>query len=142
MTAFPATQDRDVFGLLTDPVAAGLGLLAHNPPLWGDAPSWADLLDALRAFHDRWTTPERAAGWSDAQLFGLDPVAPRARLSRMGAAFLACTPGRQVISVDPKAIHLVARTASRLRIYRDDDQGAVLAWEIIAGGDKRRDKDN
>jgi hypothetical protein len=129
MTALPATQDRDVFGLLTDPVAAGLGLLAHHPPLWGDASSWAELLSALRAFHDRWTAPARAAGWSDVQLFGLDPVAPRARLSRTGGAFLASLPGRQVLGVDTRRIALVTRTSARLGVYCPE-AGGVLAWEI------------
>jgi hypothetical protein len=65
------------------------------------------------------------------QLYGLDPVAPRARVGRMGAAFLACMPGRQVIAVDDKAITMMTRTSSRLRVYRSEpDEGAVLAWEF------------
>jgi hypothetical protein len=131
VTALPATADRDVFGLLSDPVAAGLGLLAHHPPLWGDASSWAELLSALRSFHDRWTTPARAAGWSDVQLFGLDPVAPRARLSRMGGAFLACLPGRQVLGVDTQRIALVTRTSAPLSVYCPE-AGGVLAWELCS----------
>jgi hypothetical protein len=94
---------------------AGLGLLAHHAPLWGDASSWTELLGALRAFHDRWTAPARAAGWSDVQLFGLDPNAPRARLSRMGGAFLACLPGRQVLG--------------GLSVYCPE-AGGTLAWEV------------
>jgi hypothetical protein len=55
----------------------------------------------------------------------------RARVRRMGGAFLACLPGRQVIAVDATAIHLVTRTSARLLIYRNDgDRGAVLACEI------------
>jgi hypothetical protein len=104
---------------------AGLGLLAHHAPLWGDASSWTELLGALRAFHDRWTAPARAAGWSDVQLFGLDPNAPRARLSRMGGAFLACLPGRQVLGVDARRIALVTRTSARLSVYCPEAGGTL-----------------
>jgi hypothetical protein len=34
------------------------------------------------------------------------------------------------VSGGPPPSTVVTRTASRLRSYRDDDQGAVLAWEI------------
>jgi hypothetical protein len=61
----------------------------------------------------------------------LDPAAPRARVGRIGAAFLVGLRGHQVISVDHRAIEMVARTLARLRVYRDDpDSGAVLAWTL------------
>jgi hypothetical protein len=92
---------------------------------------WCELMEALRSFEVRWGGVARLALWSPIALYGLCPVAPRNRISRMGAAFLACLPGRQVVAVDAKAITMVARTASRLRIYRcKDDQGAVVAWEL------------
>jgi hypothetical protein len=85
----------------------------------------------LRAFEERWGAIARSAGWSLMQLYGLDPKAPRARVGRMGAAFLASMPGRRVIAVDDKAITMVTRTSARLRIYRaEQDAGAVLAWEL------------
>jgi hypothetical protein len=72
-----------------------------------------------------------AAGWSQLQLYGLDPDAPYARVGRMGAAWLAARADRRVVAIDSVAVHLVTRTASRLRILRGEpDQGAVLAWEL------------
>jgi len=58
-------------------------------------------------------------------------VAPRARLERTGAAFIVCLRGHQVVEVDHRAIAMVSRTVSRLRVYRGEvDPGAILAWEI------------
>jgi hypothetical protein len=115
--------------LLPVPVA-GLAQLKRCPPLWGDRLEWTELVASLRAFEERWGKIAESAGWSLLQLYGLDPDAPRARVGRMGAAFLACMPGRQVIAVDDRAITVVTRTASRLRIFRGDGAGAVLAWEL------------
>jgi hypothetical protein len=129
MTALPAIDERDAFGLLIDPVSAGLAHLERCAPLWGDRASWAELLVALGAFHARWTGPCRVAGWSDVQLLGLDPDAPYARVGRMGAAWLACTGAHCVVSVDPVAIRVVARTAARHSIYRPA-AGGVLAWNL------------
>jgi hypothetical protein len=66
---------------------------------------------------------------SPADLYGLDPDAPRARLSRMGGAWLACLRNHQVIRVDPDAIRLVTRTSARLSVYRPEG-GGLLVWEI------------
>jgi hypothetical protein len=107
--------------------------------LWGDPSSWTELLVALRAFHDRWTAPARAAGWSDVHLFGLDPVAPRAKLQHTGGAFLACRPDSQTIAVDNTAITLVVRTSSRMRVYKPAD-GGVLAWELVRASTAAQNK--
>jgi hypothetical protein len=131
MPARPATEDRDVFGLLVDPVSAGLASLERRPPLWGDRLEWTELLAALGVFHARWTASCRAAGWGDVELFGLAPDAPRARRSCMGGAFLASLRAHQVIGVDPQRIRVVTRTAARLSVYRPED-GGVLAWELRA----------
>jgi len=132
MAARPAIDERDVFGLLIDQVSAGLVRLERGAPLWGDRAIWAELLVAVGTFHARWTGPCRAAGWSDVQLFGLDRDAPRNRLSRMGGAFLASLPGRQVLGVDTRRIALITRTSAKLSVYRPAD-GGVLAWELCGG---------
>jgi hypothetical protein len=139
MTARPAPDlfaDRDVFGLpalggpVPDAILAGLATLAMGAPLWGNETDWRELVDRLQAFATRWHYSASAAGWSPTQLFGVCPTAPRARLSRAGAAFLACAPGRQVVEVDSVAIRVVCRTASRLSVYKPETGGA-LPWEIV-----------
>jgi hypothetical protein len=127
----------DLFSLspiaAADPVVlAGLAQLADRPPLWGSKADWAELVAGLRAFEDRWGKAARTARWSLVQLYGLCPVAPRARLSRMGGAFLACLPGRLVADVDAEAISVVGRTAARLRIFKAEPAGAVVAWRLTA----------
>jgi hypothetical protein len=138
MTAHPAPDlfaGRDAFGLPTlagpvpDAVLIGLATLATSAPLWGDETDWLELVDRLQAFAARWHCPATVAGWSDVQLFGLDPVAPRARLSRMGGAFVACLRAHRVVAVDAEAVRVVSRTASRLSVYRPEG-GGVLAWEL------------
>jgi hypothetical protein len=115
----------------SDQVAAGLGLLEQSPPLWGDSAEWRQLVARLRAFEQPWGARARLAGWSPLQLYGLEPVAPRARVGRMGAAFLVALRGHQVVEVGAEAITVVTRTAARLRLYRGEaDPGAVLAWEL------------
>jgi hypothetical protein len=65
------------------------------------------------------------------ELDGLDPVAPRARVGRTGAAFLVGLRSHQVVKVDHRPITMVSRTGARLRHYRGEvDTGAVLAWEL------------
>jgi hypothetical protein len=65
------------------------------------------------------------------QLYGLAPVEPRARLSRMGAAFLECLWAHRVIALDANAITMMTRTSARLRVYRGKiDSGAMLAWTL------------
>jgi len=130
MTALPAP---DLFAEIFAPgdeAGAGLAQLAAGAPLWGTPEEWAELVASLRAFEDRWGSAARLAGWSLVALYGLDPVAPRARVCRMGAAFLACAPGRQVLEVDGEAIRIVTRTAARLRIFKGEAEGAVVAWEL------------
>jgi hypothetical protein len=132
------TRTRDVFGLpmvadpVPDDVLAGLALLEGSAPLWGDRLEWTELIVSLRAFASRWHHPSISAGWTMTQLWGLDPVAPRNRLSRMGGGWLVSLRNRQVIQVDPEAIRLVTRTSARMSIYRPE-VGGVLAWEIAGG---------
>jgi hypothetical protein len=128
-------DDRDAFGLLPisgplpESILVGLGKLAAAPPIWGECSGWAELLARLRAFAMRWHSPATAAGWSAIELYGLDANAPRARLSRMGGAWLSCLKAHQVIGVDATAIMMVTRTSARLRAYRPEG-GGVLAWDL------------
>jgi hypothetical protein len=121
---------RDVFGLL--PVAvAGLAQLERCPPLWGDRLGWVELVAALRSFEERYGAAANSAGWSMVDLYGLDPDAPRARLSRLGGAFLVGLRAHQVIEVDTQRIRVVTRTSARMSVYRPE-AGGVLAWSLRA----------
>jgi hypothetical protein len=137
LTADPFEQ---IFGP-ADEAMAGLELLARSAPLWGKRCEWGELLARLRGFEDKYGPAARTASWSLTDLYGLDPVAPRARLSRMGGAWLACLRNHQVIQVDREAIRLVTRTSARLSI-RPPELGGVLAWslhtEVPAGNDRLR----
>jgi hypothetical protein len=133
----PLEAEPDVFGLppladaVPDSVLRGLADLAASAPLWGEHPEWIELLTNVQAFAARWHSSATAAGWSLPQLYGLDPVAPRARVGRMGAAFLVALRGHQVVEVDRHAITMVSRTAARLRLFRGEaDPGVVLAWKL------------
>jgi hypothetical protein len=117
----PAGPDADVL--------AGLAVLEDGPPLWGDRLSWIELVTALRGFQDRWSAVAVSAAWSTMQLYSVDADAPRARLSRLGGAFLACSHNHRVTAVDHEAIRLVTRTSARLSIYRPE-AGGVLAWQL------------
>jgi hypothetical protein len=92
-------------------VLAGLARLEDGAPLWGDRLEWIELVTALRGFEEQWGGVARPAGWSLVALYGLDPVAPRARVQRMGAAFLASLRAHRVIAVDANAITVVTRTS-------------------------------
>jgi hypothetical protein len=123
----------EIFGP-ADEATAGLAQLEQSAPLWGDAAEWRELVSRLRAFEVPWGGRARLAGWSVIDLYGLDPVAPRARVGRMGAAFLVALRGHQVVEVDYRAITMVVRTSARLRVYRGEvDAGAVLAWDLPFG---------
>jgi hypothetical protein len=104
MTARPAPDlfaDRDAFslpaleGVVPNDILAGLATLAMGPPLWGNETDWREMIDKLQAFAARWYYPAAAAGWTNVQLFGLDPVAPRVRLDRMGASFIVALRAHQ-----------------------------------------------
>jgi hypothetical protein len=142
ITARSGTSDTatDLFEQIfapADEVAAGLGLLAQSAPLWGTRLESTELVAALRGFEERWGAVARAAGWSPVELWGLDPIAPRARLSRTGGAFLACLHNHRAVQVDPDAIRLVTRTSARLSVYRPEP-GGVLAWELCASESRRQ----
>lgn len=79
-------------------------------------------IDRARAFiADGWATQALALGWAETELMGADPVAPWARLDRLGAAYL---------DFDVRAITADCLTyAPALRQWRGTKApGAVLPW--------------
>ncbi len=128
MTAHATDPFADIFAP-ADEVAAGMAQLEQSPPLWGTLAEWHALVARLKAFEQPWGGRARLAGWQPLELYGLHPIAPRTRLSAMGAAFIVALRAHQVVDVDHVGLMLVSRTAARLRILRGrPDTEAVLAW--------------
>jgi hypothetical protein len=134
MTARPATAD--LFGLpeighVPADVTRGLATLATGAPLWPvGRDRWAAMVTAIQAFAAVHDARARSCGWSSLSLYGLHHAAPYANLAAMGAAWVVARSGHRVAAVAADSILLVAPTGSRLRIYRGDDQGSVVAWDL------------
>src|SRR4051812_33131187 len=94
-----STQSGDLFApgllggcpgeMLPDDVTRGLELLAASRPLWPvHTGTWAEIVDTVKAFAERWDGQARTCAWSTLSLYALHPDAPMARLDAMGAAWL------------------------------------------------------
>jgi hypothetical protein len=98
-----------------------LEALAGKSP-WPDksAAEWSAIIIAVRAFALTWGERARAAGWSDAELYAIDPGLPSGRLDRLGAAWVIASSrnGLQVVEIDATAIRLSGRSGARLSLYR------------------------
>jgi hypothetical protein len=91
----------------------------RKPPLWPTPPGvWHAIVADVRRLADRWHRVAVGQGWSIDQLYGLDPVAPRARLDRMGAFWLVASRRDLVLSVDRVAMTLKTRSCAILRLHR------------------------
>lgn len=99
--------------------AAGLARLA----LADQTPLGRRCIDRALAFiADGWAAQALALGWAEAELMGADPVAPWARLDRLGAAYLDFP----IRAVTADCITY----APALRLWRGTKApGAVLPWE-------------
>lgn len=114
----------------TAAVDAPLASLLERPPIWPVPPrEWSAIITAVRAFAARWHGQAAAAGFTDLQLYGLDPRAPSANLAAMGAAWLIARTGHVVLTIDRAGIELRSRSGARLRLLRRETAGAVLPWE-------------
>jgi hypothetical protein len=114
-------------------IHVGLRLLRAAAPIFpGMGPEvWRLVLAYITDFARDWDGLARAAGWSSLQLYGLHPIAPAARLSVMGAAWVAARSAHKVIAIEAAAIVVATQTGGRLRIYRTaPDPEAVLPWPV------------
>jgi hypothetical protein len=134
--AVPAT---DLFGLppigpVPADVARGLATLAAGAPLWPvGRDRWTTLVATVQAFAAIHDTKARTCGWDSLSLYGLSATAPCANLAAMGAGWVVARSGHRVAAVAADSILLIAPTGSRLRIFKGEPAGAVLAWEIRPG---------
>jgi hypothetical protein len=127
--------DRRGFSAIapTHPVAFGLDLLGRSPPLWPiGAEEWVLAVRCVVDFAKAWDSSARGAGWYSLELYGLHHHAPYARLSAMGAAWLAARAGCAVVGLTSEAITLASRTGARQRIYHHrPEPDAALAWDLV-----------
>ncbi len=100
-------------------------LEASQIPSWVDAIAWQAMIDAAGRFIDAWGAKAAAAGWTAAELFGLDKAAPMRRPDRRGAAFFLVD--ARVIDVTADAITI--RKGGKDQCIRHRDGFTVPAWE-------------
>ena len=80
-----------------------LAELAHAPAPAGYSPDqWPDAVAGAVAFSEQWTEVALQLGWSPADLFGLHPVAPAARLDCKGLAWML-ERGAKVVELSAEA---------------------------------------
>jgi hypothetical protein len=124
-----------IAGDSVDPdVMLGFETLMRAAPLWpmNRGVFWTDIVARARAFAERWDGACRSSGWSTLQLYGVDPNAPSARVSRLGVAWLVAKAASQVLEVTPNVIRVATRSAARLSIYKGPpDPDTALPWELL-----------
>jgi hypothetical protein len=108
--------------------AEGYAMLCLIPTPPGVHPGrWHAVIKGMGHFIDQWAGKAHALGWSPAELFGLDPVAPLLRLDRLGVAFLMA--GREVIAVTADEITVRQGRAVQRLPRRPTD--AIVAWDAL-----------
>jgi hypothetical protein len=95
-----------------------LARLVQGPPP-GDFQErhWQVVVDGALRFADEWAGRAYALGWRPEELFGLDQVAPSARVDRRGLAFLLAN-GARVVSIDESGADIFMPGGARQRFYR------------------------
>ncbi len=107
--------------------AEGFASLEAAPvPAGVSVRDWRAMVDSAGRFLDAWGTKAEALGWSAAELFGLDPMAPLGRLDRRGAAFFLTR--AEVLAITSVAI--TVRVGASIQNIRRRDGFTVPAWEI------------
>lgn len=82
-----------------------------------DAARWRAIVDGALVFADQWATEAHRLGWTVEEVFGLDKVAPNARLDQRGLAWLLGD-GSTVAELDEQGADILTRRGARLRFYR------------------------
>jgi hypothetical protein len=97
--------------------AEGFAALSSIPAPAGFSPErWQRIIDAAGIFIDKWAAKAAECGWSDLDVFGVNPDAPGRRFDAMGVVLLLdhC----EVVAVDERGADLVANGGARLRYRR------------------------
>lgn len=82
---------------------------------------WQAALDGALMFADRWAGEAHRLGWDASEVFGLDDIAPAARIDRRGLAWLLGD-GSQVVAMDRGGAEIRTRGGGRQRFYRVPDR--------------------
>ena len=110
--------------------AEGYAVLCAMPPparFWPER--WRRILDPAGIFIDRWGIEAIRLGWTDLDVFGVDPGAPAARFDAMGLAMLLG--GVEVVAIDAGGADLVTVTGARQRFRRRPlPPGTITLWEL------------
>ena len=95
-----------------------LAQLSQGPPP-GDFQErhWQTVIDGALGFADEWAGRAYALGWSPDELFGMDAVAPAARVDRRGLAFMLAN-GARVVGIDERGADILMPGGARQRFYR------------------------
>jgi hypothetical protein len=94
---------------------------------WPD--HWQRIIDATGVFLDRWADEAIRFGWSDLDVFGVNPDAPTARFDCMGLIMLLnrC----EIAGIDPEGADLVSAAGAHQRFRRRPlSPGTVSLWQL------------
>lgn len=104
--------------------ADAFATIVHGPNRFADNPArWQSVVDGALVFADQWAGKAHSLGWTVDELFGLDPVAPAARLDHRGLAFLLGN-GSRVVAIDRDGADIITGQGSRQRYYRQRARAA------------------
>jgi hypothetical protein len=79
--------------------AEGFAALSSMPaPTGFSSARWQRIIDAAGIFIDKWAAKAAECGWSDLDVFGVDPDAPDRRFDAMGLVLLLDR--REIVSID------------------------------------------
>jgi hypothetical protein len=111
--------------------AEGYAALASMPAPAGFSPErWQRIVDAAGIFIDRWAADAIKCGWSDLDLFGVNPVRPDARFDAMG--LLLMLDRCEVVAIDDEGADLVTVTGARQRYRRRAlPLDTVTLWDLM-----------
>jgi hypothetical protein len=112
--------------------AEGYAALSTMPRPTGFAPErWQRIVDAVGVFLDRWAAEAIRCGWSDLDVFGVDPDRPDARFDAMGLVLLLDR--REIVSIDERGVDLITSPDHVHQRYyrRPRPVGTVLLWDSV-----------
>lgn len=124
----PAKLNREIGESYPPAWAAGLRRLNPDQPIEGwQHPRWLALVQDAWDILTEWGSEAHRLGWTAADLFGVDPVAPVHRLDRAGLAVVIAR--GWVDRIEGDAIHIRSRAGAALT-FSKPAKGGVPIWEI------------